>query len=260
MSIKKLSIPNTLGQKLSAVAHYPEKNSDRLAVICPGYLDTKDYDNFIKLADDLSKGGFIAVRFDPSGTWESEGTPENYNLTQYLKDVQSIIDFIKKESALKTICVLGHSLGGLVSLLYASEHKDISSVIGIMPPYSMIRPGKIRERDESSDWAKNGFAISKRDLPLQQKGKKEFRVPFSVIQDAYQYDILKVAQKITAPVLLIAGGIDTTIPKEDVQKIYTTLNEPKKIIILPNIGHNYRFNPEEILKVNREVINFLNAL
>lgn len=260
MPTEKIFIPNSFGQKISAVVHRPQEKNQTLVIICPGYLDTKDYGSFVKMAEDLSEIGFTAVRFDPSGIWESEGQTKDYSLSQYLKDVRSVINSIKEKETFEKTILIGHSLGGLVSLLFASQNEDLSAVVGIMPPYSMTRPGKEREEKKNEDWAKNGFALVKRDLPFQANEEKEFQVPISVIQDAYQYNLLEVASQITVPTLLLAGENDTTIPEEDVKLIFESLKAPKEFFILPNIGHDYRLKEEEIELVNKKVIDFLTNL
>ena len=65
----KLKIQN----RISAVIDYPETESKGLVILCPGYLDTKDYKRLVQLGIDLAQAGFTTVRFDPTGTWESDG-------------------------------------------------------------------------------------------------------------------------------------------------------------------------------------------
>ncbi|EKD43703.1 MAG: hypothetical protein ACD_72C00167G0001 [uncultured bacterium] len=84
-----------------------------------------------------------------------------------------------------------------------------------------------------------------------------FKVPYSFIEDALNYNVLKVIKQITKPILFIAGEKDETAPLHLVQQIYDQANQPKKFVVIKNIGHDYRLNPEEIKLVNQQVIKFL---
>ncbi|MBI4087294.1 MAG: alpha/beta hydrolase [Candidatus Liptonbacteria bacterium] len=253
--VKKIEIPSTKG-KLAAIVHYPKEKSDRLAVLCPGYLDTKDYDHLVRLAEDLCDRGYAVVRFDPTGTWESEGSLADYNTTQQLDDMKSVIDRMIKEGGYKNVLVGGHSRGGMTSILYAARDPRISAVLAIMPPPVLM--GTVgAERMEK--WKKDGFRTSTRDIP----GKKErrgFHVPYSDVEDSRKYDLLGDVKKIKAPMVLVTGELDTTVPPEDVKRIFDKANEPKKMIVMEGIGHNYRNNPDDIKKVDEEVLRGLDEV
>ena len=122
--IVKTKINSSKGE-ISATIHYPESKTNRLAVLCPGYLDSKDYTHLVRLAEALCKEGYTTVRFDPTGTWESEGYISDYTTTQYLEDIKSVIDYMIKESEYNYVLLGGHSRGGQVSILYAARDSRV---------------------------------------------------------------------------------------------------------------------------------------
>jgi alpha-beta hydrolase superfamily lysophospholipase len=101
-------IPSPKGNIASAI-HYPETETDKLAILCPGYLDTKDYAHLIGLANELCAKEFVVVRFDPIGTWESEGDISDYTITQYLEDIKHVLEYMLAQSSYKTVLLGGHS-------------------------------------------------------------------------------------------------------------------------------------------------------
>ncbi|MBM3257492.1 MAG: alpha/beta hydrolase [Candidatus Liptonbacteria bacterium] len=118
--IEKIQIPSSLGKKLVAAVHYPESQMDppageasKLAILCPGYLDTKEYPHLIELAKTLAEKGYTSVRFDPTGTWESEGDIAEYTTSQFLKDIQSVLEYMLRERSYEHILLGGHSRGGM---------------------------------------------------------------------------------------------------------------------------------------------------
>lgn len=210
--------------RLSAAVHETKSKAKKLAVICPGYLDSKYYDHLVTLAHDLSGLGYTVVRFDPTGTWDSGGKITDYTTTQYLEDVKNVIDFMTKDQDFKSILLGGHSVGGMTSLLYAPTDMRVNTVLGIMPPYSVKRTNTY-EKLES--WKKAVEKESRRDVP----GKDEFRshtVPYSFVSDRLKYDVLDNIDDFRGQTILIAGEADEIVKPQDVEKIYNAANNPKE--------------------------------
>ena len=253
MEIVKTNIPSSRGS-LAAAIHYPEQKTGRLAILCPGYLDSKDYKHLVGLAEELDKQGYTVVRFDPTGTWESEGHIADYTTTQYLEDIKHVLEYMLKQEDYTYILVGGHSRGGQVSILYAARDPRISVVLGIMPS---SRSSMAKERPEKRE--ETGVSVSHRDVPGNKDEEKEFRVPYSQVEDRDRYDVAEDVKKIKAPVILIAGELDDLVFPEDVKEIFDNANEPKKFIAIPGIGHDYRHNDGEINVVNKSILEQLNA-
>ncbi|HLD31752.1 MAG TPA: alpha/beta fold hydrolase [Patescibacteria group bacterium] len=247
MSLIKQNIPSTKGD-LAAVIHYPEKETGGLAILCPGYLDTKDYKHLVKLAEELSQKGLVVVRFDPTGTWESAGTISDYTNSQYLIDIRNVLDYMTSQKDYQNILLGGHSRGGQMSILYAARDPRISVVLGIMPSFGPLL-GRKRE-----EWEKKGVHASYRDLPEDEEEKREILVPFSHILDRDNYDALEDVKKVHAPVVLVAGELDDLVTSAEVNQIFENANEPKVLITLAGIGHDYRHHDNEVELVNGRIM------
>lgn len=239
---------------MSVAVHRPEKETDKLAVLCPGFLDSKDYRHLVMLAEMLSERGYVAVRLDPTGTWESSGEIADYNTTQYLEDIKTVIDYMNTDSKYTHILLGGHSRGGRMSVLYAARDPKISLVLGIMPSSSPI---EVEKREE---WKRTGIKISKRDLPDDPENYREFHLPFSHALDLDKYDTLSEAAKIKVPVILITGELDEVVLPEEVQILFNAIGGKKKFVNIPNIGHDYRRKEEEIKVVNGIISEQINAI
>ncbi len=239
---------------ISATIHYSKSKTNRLAVLCPGYLDSKDYTHLVRLAEALCEEGYTAVRFDPTGTWESEGDISDYTTTQYLEDIRSVIDYMVKESEYNHILLGGHSRGGQVSIIYAARDSRVSIVLGIMPSHG---PTTGQRREE---WEKTGVSVSQRDLPEDRNKTIEFKVPVKHMLDRDRHDALADAKKIKVPIILIAGELDDLVLPEEVKEIFDNSNEPKKFMIIKGIEHDYRYNNDEISIVNEKILKLLNSV
>lgn len=109
--LKRKIILSTKGN-LAVTVQYPNKQTDRLAILCPGYLDSKDYKHLVGLSKELSKQGYTVARFDPTGTWGSEGEILDYTTTQYLADIKNVFEYMLKENNFEHTLLGGHSRGG----------------------------------------------------------------------------------------------------------------------------------------------------
>jgi len=244
------TIPSSKGN-LAVAIQCPKKLTNRLAILCPGYLDSKDYKHLVGLSEELSQKGYTVVRFEPTGTWESEGEISDYTTTQYLEDIKNVLEYMLKENTYTYILLGGHSRGGQVSLLYAARDSRISFVLGIMPSSG---PMVGRRREE---WKETGVSVSQRDLPDNRQEKKEFHVPFSHVEDRDKYDVVGDVKNIHVPVVFIAGELDDLVLPEDVKEIFNNANEPKKFITIVGIGHDYRHNDDEVKMVDEKIIENL---
>ena len=233
---------------IAAMIHHPEGNTEWLAVLCPGYLDPKDYRGIAGLAEELCSLGYTAVRFDPMGTWDSGGSISDYTMTQCLEDVRSVLGFMLDRTKYKRILIGGHSKGGTVSILYAARDPRVSLVLGIMPSLGL---------GQHEEWRKAGARVSERDLPGDESKKREFKVPYSYAEDEERYDVVKEVKNVKVPVILVAGELDTTVPPNDVKRIFDSANEPKMFVVLPGIGHDYRHSDEEVKIVNGKVLELV---
>ena len=255
----KIKIPSSSGLKLSAVLNQPKQKSSKLAILMPGFLDSKDYPHLKQLAIDLANQDYYVIRFDPMGVWDSQGNISEYSVTQYLKDLMNVIKFSKEKYPVNQIVLIGHSLGGMIALLYAALNKgDVHTVIGIMPPPSQTRPKGFKKNLEI--WKKNKQKISTRPFPNNSKKERQFIVPYEYIRDSKKYNLLKLIKKIKKPFLLIAGELDDKVTPAEVKQIFKAANQPKNLIVLKNVIHDYRFYKTQIKSVNRKIIQFLEKI
>jgi pimeloyl-ACP methyl ester carboxylesterase len=245
--MKNIKILSTKGD-LDTTIH--EAEGDKLAILCPGFLDSKDYTGLLELSNRLNEKGYTVVRFDPTGTWNSAGDISDYTMTQYLKDIGNVLEYMLKEKDYKNILIGGHSQGGQLAILYAARDPRINFVLAIMPSAGPTE-GERREK-----WEKYGHT-SKRDLPFDQEKIIEFKVPFNHVLDRDQYNAFEDIKKIKVPILLIAGELDEIVPPEGVEKLFKNASQPKTFLSLPNIGHGYRLNDEEVKFVNEKILERL---
>ena len=257
MEIKRIKITNLDGKNIVAAVHYPEVDKNYLAILCPGNLYSKDYNHLIKLAEAFAAEGYTVARFDPIGTWESDGTDADYSVTQYLQDIKTVLDFMSAQKSFNKTLLGGHSRGGEVSILYAAQDSRVSMVLPIMPP-TPISDEELQE-DKFMNWKKNGFNISVRDVP-DSDVTKSYKLPYSHMVDRLKYHTIDAVRKIHAPIIFVAGELDVICTPEEVKIIFDNAAEPKKYLLIRGVGHDYRHNLSQIDLVNGRIINALKAI
>ncbi len=123
---------------LAGTLTMPEKGEQFPAVILISGSGPQDRNEevfnhkpFLVLADHLTKAGMAVLRFDDRGVGESKGTFKTATSADFATDVQAAFDYLKtrKEINAKKIGLMGHSEGGVIAPMVASESKDIAFVV-----------------------------------------------------------------------------------------------------------------------------------
>ena len=91
---------------------------------------------FWVLADHLTKAGIGVLRYDDRGTAKSTGTFGTATSIDFASDVGAAITYLKTRSDIKSdkIGLIGHSEGGLIAPLVASESKDVAFIVMLAGP------------------------------------------------------------------------------------------------------------------------------
>ncbi|MFA9190897.1 alpha/beta fold hydrolase [Flavobacterium sp. FZUC8N2.13] len=86
---------------------------------------------FLVLSDYLTKNGIAVLRYDDRGVAASKGDFKTATTTDFATDVEAGIAFLKsrKEINKSKIGLIGHSEGGIIAPMVASQSKDIAFIV-----------------------------------------------------------------------------------------------------------------------------------
>lgn len=88
------------------------------------------------ISDYLNQNGIAVYRYDDRGYGKSTGTSETLtSFDDLAEDVYAAVSTLKKRSDIGKIGLLGHSLGGILSVIAASNHPDIDFIITLSGSY-----------------------------------------------------------------------------------------------------------------------------
>lgn len=244
---------------LSAYFYYKlqgEDDPETLALVMPGFLDSKDYPHMVKLCEDLADKGMMACSFDPSGIWQSTGDVSDYTISNYLENIEAVSIFLKATfTSLKNLVLIGHSMGGMLAIEYSIRYGGNKAAVAIMSPSGFVREDNFEER--VTNWKAAGFKENRRDIPVNPELYQFFKLPFSFVEDALEYELTRNINQLKVPVLMLTGEKDERIPADSVNNLFNLCPEPKKFIEIKGIGHDYRKFINQIPLVNKAVIDFL---
>ncbi len=126
---------------------------------------------FLVISDRLTRQGIAVLRYDDRGVAESEGSFKGSTSRDFADDVNAAITFLKsrKDMGGKKIGIVGHSEGGMIAPIVASENKDVDYIVLLAGPgidiveLMMLQTDKISEAEGASkDERKRNLAANRR--------------------------------------------------------------------------------------------------
>ncbi len=228
-----------------------------------------------ELVDTLIKEGFGVLIFDLRGHGRSSGRRGDIvSFEDYLNDIHSIRKIIKDSS--KPLFILGHSLGGLLVLLYAQRYqKGLSGVIACSPYLRLaFQPPTIkvllaRMIVRFLPHLQMGNEIDATMLshdPEKVKAYQEDPLVHHVVTPRwflgslhYQKRVFDEVGEIKIPVLLLHGkGDGITAWSATMEFFEKLITKDKQIKLFENLYHEL-FQEKERYNVMNEVVSWLNA-
>ncbi len=226
-----------------------DKNAAKVALVLPGKLDTKDYAHLRSHVNYLVGKGYLALSFDPPGTWESPGDINLYTMTNYIKAANELIEYFGNRPTF----IMGHSRGSSIATLVAMENPHVTSFVSIFCP---LAPGAFTGRTDER-WKQQGYNTEYRDLPPGGGPEtKRFDLPYSFFEDQQKYDLADGLRICNKPKLFILGNRDESAKPGGVRELYELSAKPKELHEL-NSDHDYRLHQSLIDEVNQTVGAFL---
>jgi len=216
-----------------------------VVVICHGFKGFRNWGFFPWVAERLAAAGFAAIRFDFSlnGIGEDGQTFDRLDLftrntvTRELGDLQRVLAAVRGGELGDRldpgrISLLGHSLGGGVSLLGALEDPSVHAVA------TWASVAHFFHGTDAGLWKRQGHL----DF-LNARTGQIMRLDYEVFEDlqanAARYDLLTRLPALRIPVLLVHGSHDASVGPEASESLARSLEGRGTLHILPGAGHTF---------------------
>ncbi|MCK4967510.1 MAG: alpha/beta fold hydrolase [Candidatus Aenigmarchaeota archaeon] len=226
-----VTFKNKKGMQLVGIIHTPKDVcADNVVIICHGFGGHKTYKVFVDTARCLCDSGFLVLRFDFTGHGDSEGTYTDYSIKNEVDDLDCAVKFLKSQNInTKNIRLVGHSLGALVSVLYAEENKNVASLVLLAPALNL--------KELMFLW------YSKRQIyTLKLNGLiyvKKYTITKAFFDESKAFNLTEDIFKLKIPVAVMHGKKDETIPFKYIKPLEKYETKTKQVEFFENIDHDF---------------------
>jgi pimeloyl-ACP methyl ester carboxylesterase len=230
---QSLTFLDPAGHRVSAVLATPEAPTDRLVVLCHGFLSNKNSTTNKVLTAQLIERGIATLRVDFFGQGESEGPFERITVGIALGQALASID-LAASKGYNRIGLIGSSFGGLVALLAAAKRKTLVC-LGLKCPVPDFEEMLLLEfgQEGMAEWKRNGT------IPDVTGGRDRVKLHFAFFEDCAGHKGYDAARSITIPTLIVQGDKDEYVPLHQGQRLLETLQGDKRLQVLPGADHSF---------------------
>lgn len=234
-------IKNLQGERIDHSFHQGDATTKRLIVLGHGVTGNKDRPFVVALANGLAAAGINALRISFSGNGASGGNYADSTISKEVADLGSVLDAY----AGWQLGYIGHSMGGAVGVLRASQDERIRLLVSLA---GMVRTAAFAQREFGTVKPGSGFMWDDEKCPLSQ----------AYMDDLAQIGtVLDAAPKIKVPWLLVHGTEDDVVPIQDSKDILIRAGSDVKFV--PLQGANHVFAGEHTAPMVRTVVDWVKA-
>ena len=216
-----------------------EEQEKPLVIFSHGFKGFKDWGTHQIVARYFAEQGLNFLKFNFSHNGISAGSGDifddlegfaNNTISKELFDLDRVITFAlsgEKFRKPSQIFLIGHSLGGAISIIQASENKSIHK-LATWASISNFR--NLWNAEHEKEWIDTGVlhfenSRTKQQMPIYSSFLDNLK------ENAERLNILSAAQKMAQPWLIIHGEEDPVVPIEHAIELHNQQNHNKLLII-----------------------------
>jgi len=213
-------IVNRLGERID-YTYLEGDGAKRIVILGHGVTGNKDRPFLVLLSEQLAAAGIATLRFSFSGNGASGGDFIDSTISKKVDDLGSVLDAL----AGYEICYVGHSMGGAVGVIRASEDDRIRYLISLA---GMVHTKAFAEREFGEVTPDAGTMWDDQDCPLSQAYMDDLSAIDTVVERG---------SRIAVPWLLVHGSEDDVVPLQDSHDMFARAHEPKQLVVIDGAGH-----------------------
>ncbi len=222
MNVEQYIIPSAENRPIGLDIRYKNEETEDLVIFCHGFKGFKDWGTFNRISNSFAQRGLAFLKFNFSHNGTTPDDPLNFSdleafsqntFSKELEDLQSVVDWVDSDKcplSPKRIHIIGHSRGGGIAVLYASDNK-ISSLCTWA---SVADFGKKWGEEFLKEAEKNdGIVVyngrTKQNMPMRFDIFKDY------IDNFQRLSIPLRALRVKCPTLIVHGTEDEAVPYDD---------------------------------------------
>ena len=220
------------------------KEATPLVIFVHGFKGFKDWGTHQLVGEYFARQGFNFLKFNFSHNGISAGSGDEFDnleafatntFSKEIFDLNQVITFaLSGEEFTKpsNIHLIGHSLGGAISIIQASEDKAINK-LATWASISSFR--NLWSPEQEIEWRKNGVLYF-----INSRTKAQMPIYSSLLDDLNEHseklDILSAARSISQPWLIVHGGEDPGVSPKHAQELHAQQSK-SELLIIPGADH-----------------------
>ncbi|MBT4874767.1 MAG: alpha/beta hydrolase [Desulfobacula sp.] len=253
----------------------PEKDPKAILLIAHGLAEHSG--RYMNLVNHLVPSGYAVYGIDHIGHGKSDGKRAYVERFQdYTETLKNYFDMIQEWQPNKSIFLIGHSMGGLISAAYLLNHQDETSgavlsgpsikvpdniskaVIFVGKMLSIIIPGAGLVRLDSDGLSRDSSVVEAYvNDPLVYTGKATARLGAELIKT--MQNVTLQASNITLPIMIAQGSDDKLVDPGGAQLLYDLIGSKDKTIKIYNGLYHEIFNEPEHEQVLNDVTTWIDS-
>ncbi|MFO0774238.1 MAG: alpha/beta fold hydrolase [Nitrospiraceae bacterium] len=229
-----LSFSHPAGHRIPAVLATPTGDTQAIAILCHGFLSTKNSSTNKALSRMLTERGIATLRFDFWGQGESLAPFERITVTHVVDEAHAALSWASA-NGYRHIGLVGSSFGGLVALLVAPRHPTLRALALKCPVPDF--PELLR-----LEFGEAGMAEWQRSHTIPDvtgRTTDPVALHYGFFEDCLRHSGYDAATHITAPTLIVQGDEDELVPVTQSQRLAAALAGPSRLEILTGADHGF---------------------
>jgi pimeloyl-ACP methyl ester carboxylesterase len=233
-----ISFSGAHGHKVAAILATPDQQTNRIAVLCHGFLSHKNSTTNTTLTRLLTEQGIATFRFDFFGMGESDGPFEEITVAEAVGQALAALDRVA-DRGYRCIGLVGSSFGGLVAILAASRWLGAAgsrlACLALKCPVVDFAEELRLEfgDDEMAKWKTTDT------VPNITGGFGRIKLRYAFYEDCLRHIAYAPAVSVTAPTLIVQGDNDEHVPLHQSRRLYDALRGEKRLEIVPGADHQF---------------------
>jgi len=248
-----------------------------LVIFCHGYKGFKDWGCWNMVGNAFMEAGLFFVKFNFSHNGGTINNPIDFpdleafaenNYTKELDDLEAVIQVFTNENSkynkeidTKNITVIGHSRGGGIAILKASENLKINKLITWASVCNFIK--RTANLGDLKAWKDHGkiYVLNGR---TKQQMPHNYQFYQNLINNKNRLNIKKAAKKLKIPFLIIHSKDDASVKYSEAEKL-KQWTKHATLVSISNSNHvfgamhpyNKKELPEKLETVVKNSIQFI---
>lgn len=248
--LRHIAIQGSKEKPITLDVFYKSNNKPKPVVIfVHGFKGFKDWGHFNMLAETFAEADCVFVKFNFSYNGTTPQSPlsfedleafGNNNYLIELEDLDLVLNWVLNNSELQKeinkyqVCLLGHSRGGGISILKASEDSRITKLVTWAAVSDFINRNQQHTIDR---WSEQGVIYTfntrtKQQMPLY------YQFYETIQQNKSRLNIIKAANQLNMPFLIIHGTADEAVSIQDAKELHKACKY-SELLILDGAGHTF---------------------